>query len=60
MNTLRRFIRDERGLELSEYAIMAALVIIVAVGVIIAVGNNISTIFGKLRDQLVPPAVPAP
>ena len=52
MNTLRRFIRDERGLELSEYAIMAGLVILLAVAVIILIGNNINRIFSLLNDKL--------
>ncbi len=48
----RRFWRDDSGLELSEYAVMAALIIIIAVGVILAVGNKISEIFGALLNAL--------
>jgi pilus assembly protein Flp/PilA len=52
MNTLKRFFRDERGLELSEYAIMAGLVVLLAVAVIILVGKNINRIFGLLNGKL--------
>jgi len=52
MNMVRRFFRDERGLELSEYAIMAGLVILLAVAVIILIGKNINRIFGLLNDKL--------
>ncbi len=49
---LRRFVRDERGLELSEYAVMAALVIVVAVGAVMALGVEIDAIFDKLLAAL--------
>ena len=49
---MKRFLKDEQGLELSEYAVMAALVIVVAAAVIITVGEEINVIFGKLLDAL--------
>jgi Flp pilus assembly pilin Flp len=52
MNMLKRFIRDESGLELSEYAIMAGLIIVIAVGMIILVGGHINAIFTKLEGAL--------
>lgn len=52
MNTLKRFMKDERGLELSEYAIMAGLIIVVAVGTILTMGGYINSIFEKVRDAL--------
>jgi len=52
MNMLRRFFRDERGLELSEYAIMAGVVILLAVAVVILIGKNINRIFTLLNGKL--------
>jgi len=52
MNMLKRFIRDESGLELSEYAIMAGLVIVLAVATIILVGGHINNIFVSLEGAL--------
>ena len=52
MNMVRRFFRDERGLELSEYAIMAGMVIIIAVAVILLVGQRIQAIFNALLTKL--------
>jgi len=52
MNTLRRFFRDERGLELSEYAVMAGMIIVIAIGVILLVGNKIHDIFQTLLTKL--------
>jgi Flp pilus assembly pilin Flp len=48
----RRFWSDERGLELSEYAIMAGLIILLAVGIILTVGGQINTIFTRLSGAL--------
>ncbi len=52
MNMLKRFVRDESGLELSEYAIMAGLVIVLAVMVIMAIGGHINSIFQALNTAL--------
>lgn len=41
-------------MELSEYAVMAALVIVVAVGAVIALGNRIDAIFDALVAALTP------
>jgi Flp pilus assembly pilin Flp len=48
----KRFLNDEQGLELSEYAIMAGLVIVLAVAIIITVGGHINGIFNKLANAL--------
>ena len=52
MNMLRRFFRDERGLELSEYAVMAGIIILIAIAVIILIGTNINRIFTLLNGKL--------
>lgn len=39
---LMRFFKDEQGLELSEYAVAAALVAVAAVAAFTLLGNNIS------------------
>ena len=49
MNTIKKFFNDETGLELTEYAIAAALVVVGLIGVFTSLGGNI-----KLRiEQLV-------
>jgi len=48
----QRFWDDESGLELSEYAIMIALVIVIAVVTIGLVGQRINEIFQELLKQL--------
>ncbi len=52
MNTLRRFIRDERGIELSEYVVALGLILIIAFAAIIALGNQIVRIFNLVAGKL--------
>ena len=52
MKKLMAFIKDEDGLELSEYAIMGALIIVVAAATIIALGERINVVFGQILGAL--------
>jgi Flp pilus assembly pilin Flp len=45
---MKAMLRDEGGLELSEYAVMAGLIIAVIVGTLATLGTTINTEFGKL------------
>jgi pilus assembly protein Flp/PilA len=49
---LKRFFRDETGLELSEYAVAAALVAITAVVAFETLGENIGTRIDELADMI--------
>ncbi|MFN2491761.1 MAG: Flp family type IVb pilin [Pyrinomonadaceae bacterium] len=46
------FVRDETGLELSEYAVAAALIAIAVVGVFTALGDAISTKISELGSRI--------
>jgi pilus assembly protein Flp/PilA len=52
MEKIIRFFRDEDGLELSEYAVMGALIIVALVGVIGLLGGAISTAFTTLTTNI--------
>jgi len=52
MNLLKRLFRDEEGATMIEYALLAALISIVAIVVITAVGLNVNLVFTKVRDAL--------
>jgi len=52
MNTLTRFMRDERGIELSEYVVALGLILVVAFVVITALGGQIVRIFQAVVDKL--------
>ncbi|WP_372987533.1 Flp family type IVb pilin [Marinobacter sp.] len=52
------FIRDEEGLELSEYAVAGSLIVIAVVGVFTALGETIVTKIGEMITAMggTPPA----
>jgi len=58
MNMLKRFIRDESGLELSEYAVMVGLIVIAVIVIVTTLGEHIAGIFRTLDGAL--PAGTAP
>jgi pilus assembly protein Flp/PilA len=41
MNTIKKFFGDETGLELSEYAIAAGIVVAVAIGLFTSIGDEV-------------------
>jgi Flp pilus assembly pilin Flp len=49
---LNRFLRDETGLELSEYAIAAALITLTLVGAITTLSDNITNRINTLANTL--------
>ena len=49
---IRRFIQDETGLELSEYAVAAALVTLAVIGVFTSLGGKINTVIGNLANTM--------
>ena len=51
-NSVKRFLVSEDGPTAVEYAVMLALIIVVCLTAIQAVGNNANTKFGEVRDAL--------
>ena len=51
-NLAKRFIRNEQGLELSEYAIMAALIIVALLVTIGLLSDAIDNAFVDLTDAI--------
>jgi pilus assembly protein Flp/PilA len=49
---IKRFFRDETGLELSEYAVAAALVALAAVVAFQTLGTNIGTKINELAGKI--------
>jgi len=49
---IRSFLTDESGLELSEYAVAAALVTLAVVVAFTAVGTNINGVIGNLASKI--------
>ena len=52
MNSVRRFIADDSGQDLLEYALLVALIALVAFGAIQLAGTSVSNIFTNIANQL--------
>jgi Flp pilus assembly pilin Flp len=48
MNTLRRFVNDDRGMETVEWAVVAALIVAGVVGAVSGLGTNVLAKFNAL------------
>jgi pilus assembly protein Flp/PilA len=51
-SVIKAFVKDESGLELSEYAMAAALVTLAVVGAFTALSSNISTVISNLATKI--------
>ena len=51
---LRRLIRDERGQDLIEYALLVSLVALVAIGAVSQVGTTIKDVFWNVIAASIP------
>jgi Flp pilus assembly pilin Flp len=47
---ISKFVRDDRGMETVEWAVLAALIVAALVGIIAALGGNVKTAFTKLQN----------
>jgi pilus assembly protein Flp/PilA len=51
-NIFRSFCKDESGATAIEYGLIAALIAVVIIGGVAAVGTNLSTTFGTINTNL--------
>lgn len=49
---LSRFLEDEKGATVVEYAVMLVLIILVAIATITVVGDKVENGFNKVQDAL--------
>jgi len=52
MNLIRRFVREEEGQGLVEYALILGLIAVVAIAALSASGTSINAMFGALSGKL--------
>ncbi|NCB38691.1 MAG: Flp family type IVb pilin [Erysipelotrichia bacterium] len=52
MELIRRFVKEEEGQGLVEYALIIGLIAIVAIAALTASGSSISSIFGTISTKL--------
>jgi pilus assembly protein Flp/PilA len=51
-NAIRKFIRDQEGTELVEWGLIAGLIIVVAAGIFVGIGTDLTTIFSALATNV--------
>jgi len=52
MRSIATFIADDRGADLIEYALLAGLVALAAVGTLGEVGTKVNDLYKKIRDAV--------
>ena len=52
LTSLKRFVREEEGVTAIEYGLIAALIAIVIIAAVTAVGQNLVTVFQNIADTL--------
>jgi pilus assembly protein Flp/PilA len=52
MNRIARFINDDQGADLIEYALLVGLITLAAVGSLTSIGSNISGLWVKISTKI--------
>lgn len=52
VNRMKSFIRDEEGATATEYAVMLALIIVISLAAISALGDKVSDVFVDIESQM--------
>ena len=52
MEKIRRFFKEEEGVTAIEYGLIAALIAIVIIAAVAAVGTNLNSLFGTVASSL--------
>jgi pilus assembly protein Flp/PilA len=47
-----RFVREEAGQDLIEYALLAGFISLATVAVVDAIGGSLNTLYGKVNSQI--------
>lgn len=51
-NLFNRFVREDQGQDLIEYALLAGFISLVAVTAITNVGTGVNTVYGNINSQV--------
>jgi pilus assembly protein Flp/PilA len=52
VNSMKSLVRNEEGQDLLEYALLVALIALVAVGAVTAAGTQVSAIFNQIAGAI--------
>lgn len=56
MEVIKRFVYDESGATVAEYAILAALIAVAAVAIVYALGQQLNAMFSETKECIVTPS----
>ena len=57
---ITRFLKEEDGATMVEYAILVALISVVAIGIIFTLGGSVKSTFSDVNNQITNPGGAAP
>jgi len=52
MSSLSRFLKDDQGQDIAEYAVMLAVILVLVVGTIRLVGSNANNVFSSVASSV--------
>ena len=55
MNSIKRFVREEEGVTMVEYGLLAALISVVCIVAIQLIGTQLDLVFDRIGTCLTPP-----
>jgi len=58
MERLKKFIKDERGASMPEYALLVALIAVVVIGGATLLGNAVNDQLSNVGNKVAPPGTP--
>jgi Flp pilus assembly pilin Flp len=50
--TIQRLLRDEKGQDIAEYAVMLAVILVIVVGTVRLIGSNANTAFSQVASSI--------
>jgi pilus assembly protein Flp/PilA len=55
LQLMKALMRDDEGQDLAEYALLIALIALVVIGAVTALGNQVSDVFDSITSKLATP-----
>lgn len=52
MQLLRRFLMEEQGQDIAEYAVMLAVILVIVVGTVRLIGSNANNVFSTVASSI--------
>ena len=50
--TIQGLLRDEKGQDIAEYAVMLAVILVIVVGTVRLIGSNANTVFSQVASSI--------